>query len=197
LLAERQGDLGRAEALLTEALAGFTERGMTPWEAMSRFWLSNVAVQRHEYNQARTLLEEALRLQQRTGWGSGKALVLGNLAWVASLQGDLDRAEEISREALRLGWESSDLLTIVQQLVQLAAIAVERGDGSRAARLGGAAFALGETIGLDIRTSDHPDLDAAVMNLLGEAFAPAWHAGRSLTPEEAVIDALNAAPAVA
>jgi tetratricopeptide (TPR) repeat protein len=195
LLAERQGDPDRAEALLTEALTAFTERGMTPWQAMSRFWLSNVAVQRRDYDQARALLEEALRLQELTGWGSGKALVLGNLGWVVSLQGDLDRAEEIGREVLVLGWESSDLLTIVQQLEQLAAIAVQRGNGHRAARLGGAAHAIAQQIGYDQRTSDYSELPNLVQTLLGDAFTVEWQAGQSLTPEEAIAEALNEAAA--
>jgi predicted ATPase/class 3 adenylate cyclase len=195
LLAVQEGDSDRAEALLTQALAAFTERGMTPWQATSRFWLSNVAVQRHDYDQARALLEEALQLQERTGWGSGKALILLNLSWVASLQDDLDRAEDIGREALVLGWESSDLLTVVQELEQLAAIAAKRGDGHRAARLGSAAHVIAQRIGYDLRTSDHPDLPNIVKTLLGDAFEQEWDAGKALTPEEAVVEALKEATA--
>jgi non-specific serine/threonine protein kinase len=195
LLAERQGDVDQAETFLTQALAAFTERGMTPWQATSRFWLSNVAVQRHDYDRARALLEEALQLQERTGWGSGKALILLNLSWVASLQDDLDRAEDIGREALALGWESSNLLTVVQELEQLAAIAAKRGDGHRAARLGGAAHAMAQRIGYDLRTSDHPELPNVVKAFLGDAFEAAWQAGQSLTPEEAMAEALNEAAA--
>ena len=191
LLAERQDDLDPAERLLTAAMTDFSRRGMPAWEANSRFCLSNVAIKRHDYDRARAELEAALQLHERTGWGSGRAVVLGNLSWVATLQGDLDRAEEIGREALALGWESNDHFRLVEELVGLAWIAAQRGKGPRAARLGGAAAALGEMIGYDMRTSDHPDLDAVVKNLLGDAFAAAWQAGRSLTPEEAVTVALN------
>ncbi|MCC2626522.1 MAG: adenylate/guanylate cyclase protein [Thermomicrobiales bacterium] len=193
ILAEEQHDLDLAEQRLTEALTDFSRRGMPEWEATCRFWLSNVVIQRHDYDQARVLLEEALHLYEHAGWASGKAFALGNLASVASLQGDLNRAEEIARESLVLGWESNDHFRLVEVLMELASIAIQRGDGSRAARLGSAAFALGKTIGYDMRTSDHPDLDVTVKNLLGDAFAAAWQAGQTLTPEEAVAEALDVA----
>jgi len=44
-----------------------------------------------------------------------------------------------------------------------------------------------------MRTSDHPDLDVTVKNLLGDAFAAAWQAGQTLTPEEAVAESLDVA----
>jgi predicted ATPase/class 3 adenylate cyclase len=193
ILADGLGHADRAEALLTDALQDFSARGMTVWEGNCRFWLANVAIQRQDYQRARTLLEEALQHMERTGWGSGKAFVLGNLSWIASLQGDLDRAEEIGREALALGWESNDHFRLVDVLVELAWIAAQRGEGQRAARLGGAAFALGETIGYNLRTTDHPDLDTVVQTLLGDAFAAAWHGGQALTPEEAIAEALDVA----
>jgi hypothetical protein len=80
-------------------------------------------------------------------------------------------------------------------LEQLAAIAAKRGDGHRAARLGSAAHVIAQRIGYDLRTSDHPDLPNIVKTLLGEAFEQEWDAGKALTPEEAVVEALKEATA--
>jgi hypothetical protein len=85
--------------------------------------------------------------------------------------------------------------TIVQQLEQLAAIAAEREEGHRAARLGGAAHVIAQQIGYDLRTSDHPELPSVIKALLGDAFEAAWQAGQSLTPEEAMAETLNEATA--
>jgi len=65
---------------------------------------------------------------------------------------------------------------------------------SRAARLGGAASALRESIGSPRSPAEQEEIDqqvAAVREALGEAaFAAAWDAGRAMTWEQAVEYAL-------
>jgi ATP/maltotriose-dependent transcriptional regulator MalT len=191
LLAQRRGDPERAEPLVKEAIAGYSARGLTAWEAICIHLLSNVAIQRNDLRHARELLETSLALQERAGWEAGKGVALGNLAWIATLRGDLDRAETIGREALALGWKSRNLLFTFESVVEFAWIATQRGDGRRAARWGGSADRLAEMTGYDIQTSDHPDLPAATKRLLGDAFTDAWNAGRALPIDQIVAEIMD------
>jgi non-specific serine/threonine protein kinase len=191
ILAVRQGDPERAEPLLKAAITDYAARGMTAWEAICVFHMSNVAIQRNDLYHARELLAASLQLQERAGWEAGKAVALGNLGWIAALQGDLDYAETMDREALALAWKNHNLLGVFDTVVGLAWNAAQRGDGSRAARWGGAAQRLSEQIGTLLETSDHPDLVAVTQYLLQDAFLDAWEAGRAVPIERVVAEATD------
>lgn len=191
ILAERQRDLERAEPLLKEAIASYAIRGMTAWEGITMTWLANVAIQRQDLDLARELFEASLRLLERAGWEAGKAVAIGSLGGIATLQGDFDRAEPLVRESLALAWKSHNLLTVFEDIVELAWIAAQRGDGRRAARWGGAAQRLGDMVGYPLQTSDHPDLVADTRQLLADAFLDAWDAGRAVPIDQVVAEATD------
>jgi hypothetical protein len=77
----------------------------------------------------------------------------------------------------------------------MAAVAAERGEPERAARLFGAAEAQRETLGSARPPADQPGYDAGVASARGmldaEAFAAAWAEGSALTLEQAIDAALN------
>jgi hypothetical protein len=113
---------------------------------------------------------------------------------IAFLQGDLDEAEARGQEALALGWVSASWYRLAEELVSLAWCAARRGDGIRAARLAGAAYAAGDTIGFDLRSHDRANHDQLMMTLrelLGDAFEATWETGRALSADEAVAEAQN------
>ena len=119
----------------------------------------------------------------------------GNVGLEALFSGDLDRARDAFDEQIRLCREHVVRHIASEGMGGLAAIAARRGDPERAARLLGAATAIG------------PVADADVLaHLETEFFAPArtqhgtrrWNeahsAGAEMTFEQAVADALTPGP---
>jgi hypothetical protein len=84
--------------------------------------------------------------------------------------------------------------TLPAGLEGMAAIAAAQGVGERAVRLWGAAEALRETTGLPMdvfEVKDYQHWVAAIRAQLDDAtFAAAWAAGRTMTLEEAIAEAL-------
>lgn len=74
-------------------------------------------------------------------------------------------------------------------------MATAEGRAARAARLGGAAAALREALGIPLPLGQHADRDRTVQAirtaLSDEAFEAAWAEGATLTLEEAVAVALD------
>jgi len=87
-----------------------------------------------------------------------------------------------------------DRRVIAHSLEGMTGVAQGQSQSSRAARLGGAASALRESIGSPRSPAEQEEIDqqvAAVREALGEAaFAAAWDAGRAMTWEQAVEYAL-------
>ena len=93
------------------------------------------------------------------------------------------------------GWQhSGNRGAVANQLESFAFLALERGQGVRAARLFGAADALREVVGAQMTTVERQEYDAATLRLrelvADDALTPAWAEGRRMTPEEAVAFAL-------
>lgn len=99
-------------------------------------------VKERDPDQARPWLEEALALAREVGDPIQLAFVLGNIGLEAMLAGDLDRAVVAFDEQLRL-CRAHPFWASASALAGLAAIAAERGDPERAARLLGAAGTVG------------------------------------------------------
>ena len=74
-------------------------------------------------------------------------------------------------------------------------LALDRGQPERAARLFGAAVALRETVGAPLAANERADQEryvALVRVALGdEAFTTAWEAGRGLSLDGAIVEALE------
>jgi non-specific serine/threonine protein kinase len=194
-----QGDLVRAAALHEQALALRRELGSSFFMIGSLRNLVELAYRQGEYERAAALLEELLALAQELGAKHGVAYTLSDLrvmvlGIVAHLQGDLGRAA-LHREALLLGRDFGAKDVVAASLEGLSWVAAARGQPDQAARLGGAAEALRDTLGLPLapeQRAGHNQAVQAVRDALGEeAFAAAWAAGRTLPLEEAIALALE------
>ncbi|MCD6034237.1 MAG: transcriptional regulator, family, partial [Thermomicrobiales bacterium] len=95
VLAETQGDYGRAEALHREALAIAREREDKTGIARALGNLGVVAFDRDDDGQASTLLEESLNLAREIGDELLVATALNDLATVAFGRADLDQADPL------------------------------------------------------------------------------------------------------
>jgi non-specific serine/threonine protein kinase len=101
----------------------------------------------------------------------------------------------VLHESLALNRDLGNRAGIARSLAGLAWLAAVRGQIERAVRLFGQVEALGEATGLVMTAQERP-LYERVMSmaraaLSGEAFTAAWAAGRAMTLEEAVADALS------
>jgi hypothetical protein len=101
----------------------------------------------------------------------------------------------LQTESLTLFQQLGDQGGIAECLEALAGAAGAQGQPLRAARLFGAAEALREKIGVPLSPADRPTYDrtvaAARAQLDASAFTTAWTAGRALTMEQAVSEALE------
>jgi tetratricopeptide (TPR) repeat protein len=150
-----------------------------------------VACAQGEYARAAALLEEALAwFRLSTPLGNGTAETLNHLGNVAYLQGEHERAVGLLHDALRLSRDMGTREQMAHILEGLAGVAAACGQLQRAARLGGAAEALREVLGVPLarewRVSHERAVQAMQAALGTEAFAAAWAGGRALPLEEAV-----------
>jgi non-specific serine/threonine protein kinase len=117
--------------------------------------------------------------------------VLNHLGYAAWLQGDGARAPACYRESLDLQAQLDAPNQIAECLEGIAAVLAERGRARAAARLLGAVEAHREAGYVRLRYERHTRRAASVRAQLGEAaWAAAWEAGRHLSWEQAVDEAL-------
>jgi tetratricopeptide (TPR) repeat protein len=145
--------------------------------------------------QANELFEESLAVGRSTGDHESIAqalFLLANLHW---LRGDLSAAQTMVREALVLYDAIDDARRVATCVEAAALLAAARGDEVRAARLCGAASGLFAQVGVPIPRHDRFDRAEAVMPSWeeeGTAGAAGWAAGRALSLQQAVAEALQA-----
>jgi non-specific serine/threonine protein kinase len=190
VLAHYQGDSLRAAALLEESLTLRRELGNKQGIASSLSGLGRVAEGLGDYPRAAALLEESLALNRELGDRGGIAESLSGFGLVAYRQGEYRRAATLYAESIGRSHEIGARALVAEGLEGLAWVADVGGQAQRAARLGGAAQALREALGMPLRLYQravHEQAVAAMRAALGEeGFAAAWAAGRALPLEEAV-----------
>jgi hypothetical protein len=179
-----------------EALPLFRATGDQFWTAETIASLGRGARQRADFERARALAEESLALQREWGNPIGIAISLNGLAELAAAEGDAARAVALFREALPMYAEHGSHFGIHHSLLGIGQLAGWGGRPEAAARILGAAEALGQARGMvmagDLR-GPHDRCVARIRADLGaEAFAVAWAAGRALPLEQAVAEALAA-----
>jgi hypothetical protein len=143
----------------------------------------------------RIFSRKVLALFRNLGAEDSVAQVLFELARIAYRQGDVTRAAALFAESLPWPPEREDRRDIAYSLAGLATIAGERRQPEHAARLFGAAEALRESIGHPLPPIMRAEYDQAVAaaraQLDSAAFAAAWAAGRAMTIEQAIAEALD------
>jgi predicted ATPase/class 3 adenylate cyclase len=109
--------------------------------------------------------------------------------------GAIDEADAEYRQTIQEWQRTGNRGAVANQLESLAFTALAKGDGSRAARLFGAAEALREASGDAMTARERADYAAEVDRLRERldagAFADGWAAGRRLTTDEAVAFAVT------
>jgi non-specific serine/threonine protein kinase len=147
------------------------------------------------------LLEESRALCQGAGNWQGVAHALYNLGWATLAQGAYAPARTFYEESLARFRSLGDQHGLTLALEGLAALAAARHQDTRAARLLGAAAILRETTSGPLSPVDHARyrhyLAAAQARLDDATWAAAWVAGRELSLEQTVEEALTAVEATA
>jgi DNA-binding CsgD family transcriptional regulator len=122
-------------------------------------------------------------------------LALGLGALVAAYRGEQERARTLCAEGLEAVRPTGSTHGVSFMLQILTVSASSEGRATRAARLWGAATALGETIGTSLQPIERRDygpyIDAARARLGEAAWEAALEEGRRMTQEEAVEYALS------
>lgn len=198
-MAWTQGDYAAAHTLFEESLKRFGELDDNQGTALALTSLGLVARERRDYVAACALFEESLILQRELGDTNGIAHSLFALGTVAYRHGDDARARGLFEESLELFDKVADLAHLAMTLAMLARLASvggAEGQLERAARLLGAVEALCEAVGMQlpwIRSDYEPavvrdQMDAAAY---ARVFPAAWTAGRAMSVEQAIVDALE------
>jgi len=191
-----QGDYDRATALHEESLGLFRAIGEQVGMATVLNSLGIVAVARDDRGRATALYEESLALARELGDKRGAANALNNLGDLTLAEGDGARARTLLADGLALFRDAGDKPAATLGLVSSANAAHARGQSARAARLLGAVSAAREAMGAQWSATQQgafDDLTTTVRTALGdEAFEPAWAAGRALSLERAIDEALEA-----
>lgn len=195
-VAFKQGDDARAQDLLEKTLT-LKRQLADPWGiAGASTSLARIAIRRGDYGRATNLLEESLALKATLGDKHGRVTALSLLGRLAFLQGDQQRAAIVLSEGLRLGWELGAQDRMAEILESLATVAAADGQPHDAVRLGAAAAALREDLGLPLsldQQASHDRLVLAAQAALGEDdFTAVWTEGLARPVSEAVASVLDA-----
>jgi len=195
VVAKNQGEYERAAALYEESLALSRESNNIVGIASALNNLGLVAYEQGDYGRSMALYEESLALKRTVGNSWGISGTLLNLANVAFARGDYEGASTLYRESLVISRDSGSRKLVAQGLEGCAWVAIARNTPYRAARLGGAADALRTTLGMPLVLSDqafhHEAVQALHRALDVEVCATTWAAGRALSPEMAIAEALG------
>jgi len=189
----------RAEALLAESRAVWQNDGSN-WYRLWRGWtlnhLGHAAQLRGEYQRAAELHQESLAIFRSLGdQNFGLPWAYHSLGETALGLGRLDEAARYLAQGLALSQTLSDQASIAWCLAGLGTMAALDEEPERAARLWGAAEQLRQAIGCRSAPAACATYERAVATAraqLGEeAFEAAWAAGRALTLEQAIAEAVG------
>ncbi|MGH2617353.1 MAG: ATP-binding protein, partial [Thermomicrobiales bacterium] len=193
--AEDIGHYAQAAAWLQEShqlARDGADQSMIAW---THYHLGIVASGRGELPSAVRHCQDALAVFRQIGQLWGIAVTLGYLGLLASAMGEPEEAAEAFREALPIFGALGVIEGLSETIANVAVLAHTMGQLEPAARLIGAAAGMNEALGA---RPTHPERDfrepsaAAGRAALGpEAFAQALDAGRALTREQSIAEALG------
>jgi predicted ATPase/DNA-binding CsgD family transcriptional regulator len=147
---------------------------------------------------ARGYLEEALAIcRQSDALAIQLVIALNELGRLAFLEGDVAEAAQRFGESLGICWSTIDLWSLPKALEGLAGVAVLTAKPEQAVRLLAAAAALRDRSGAPVMIADRGYYEQIVQQsrqwLSSDFFATAWDAGRALSLETVVAEALSLA----
>ena len=199
---ENLGAYAEAAPLLDEAARLFEELGFASWAAVAQHHRGVLAFGLGDLPQAEATIADAVARHRRlgdTGTPPGWiASALNDLGVVVAQQGTLRRAAALHAESLQYWRRAGTLEGVADALANLATLAAASGQSEQAARLFGAAAALAEDFGYAFELPERTAHEQAVARLtssMGEvAFGAAWAAGRGLSLDQAVEEAVAFRP---
>jgi tetratricopeptide (TPR) repeat protein len=148
-----------------------------------------------QYERAAAFAEQAIAISAELGSRQFRANVLVDAGMVQSALGHPERALELERESLRLVRDSGTKLTIHVCLGAIGAALSRAGESERGARMLSASVALIESLHAPIAEAYRPMYEATKRSIERrmdpEIFAAAWEAGRLLSLDDAIAEALD------
>src|SRR5215204_1283086 len=184
-----------AENPLEEATALFRSIGDGWLLALPLNSLGAIAYRQGNYMKAQAAFEQALPCFQAVEDRRNTTQVLTNLGYVALARGEVNQARAIFTESLTFGREHRDQFNTPACLRGFAALAVAAGEPTRAIRLLAAAdelfAATGATKWPAERLGGPVTGESPRARLCQEAFAAAWAAGRKLSLNQVIDEAIG------
>jgi predicted ATPase/DNA-binding CsgD family transcriptional regulator len=188
-------DHEEAFKLFERGIRLFKELGDKPGLAQGLNSLGELARSAHDYDLAKEIYEEALKVCQETGEVYRQSMLWANLAFIAYDEGDYEHGRElairITKQRLEIGWKEwsfTGLMVLAGPLARL-------GQPEKAARLLGASATLLNSIGVLYQPGDLPEVAKYISDVqtqLDEAtFEAVWAEGQAMTFEQAVTYALS------
>jgi tetratricopeptide (TPR) repeat protein len=193
-----QDEPGRAMLLAQEAFelyAQLQDEGGVLWATLG---MGDIQLAMGDYERAEVLAEEALALARKLDERLAIAFALNNLGEALLCRNKFTRAGSLFAESVAIFQQIDSDFGIWLGIIGLARIAVANGKSVQAVRLIAAVDAM--SIEQDDPVSKWPPehrnqynraLTAVQAELDPETFAAAWQAGRALSLEEAVAEALG------
>jgi predicted ATPase len=197
---EHAGDVERAADAYAEAERLLREVGSESMAAWALAELGDKLVLLGDLERAVPMLEAAIPRLEQAGNAWGVAMALGERGYAALAQGDIALAARSFAESIAAAERNAgDRRSALGAVVGLAGVAATIGEAERAARIMGGVEAAWKRYGI-VRPAHALHLDgivAAVRTALdAETLGTAWTAGRALTMEETIVEALTPAAAV-
>lgn len=200
--AQLSGNHDESRNLFHEVLALYEAQGDDVGVAMTNTYLANLEHpgdsqlpnNAPDLEHTRQCWETEVRLFREQGNLVMVGRALHGLGYTAYRMGDFTRALEWSHKALSLRWSMGDIRVISSELEDIADIAGATGQFISAVRLYGAAEALRERMDTPIpgmfEKEYQRDVNTSRRALPLAQFEAAWAAGRALTLDQAVAEAL-------
>jgi ATP/maltotriose-dependent transcriptional regulator MalT len=197
-LSMQRGEWDCAEQHLKEALERWRALDDTQWEIVALYMLGKVAGYRGEQEESQIWFSDCLDLARSSGVLVPIAFTLNALGNCALERGNHREAANLFAEALTLAQDRNVPRTVANCLQSLGAVAAIDGKAERAARLFGAAEGINERLGRGEgpeaeRLRLEREIAPARNRLPCDVFAEAWTAGRKLSIDQAIAEALEVA----
>jgi hypothetical protein len=188
------GELSDAETRLAKGLELATATGSRYYVANGLGFLGSLAAARGDLHRARVLLEQSVIEHEALRDRGPLAMMLGNLGDVLQWNGDLLAARTHYARALHMVHATGSGVYSHRELCGLAELASATGDPARALTLVSVTMALANEVGLQPGPPVQARLEqveaAARQALSAEAQAAAWTAGKTMSIEQVIAEAL-------
>jgi non-specific serine/threonine protein kinase len=162
--------------------------------------LGDVAKARGEFARAEEMLDESVASARAVGRDPALIMALRSLANCVRERGDHRQAATLLVECAEIARRGRDPVLVQSSIAELAALAAAAGRAEEAIRLFGASDAWTERFGFVPSPADRSWLERVIaparVRLDEAAFRVAWTAGRALSLEQAIAEALAVAEAI-